>query len=48
MLGLRADFGYWLLTLEKEALLKTEHFRLGLEGGYFTFLGVWDYSGFLL
>ncbi|CAE7241515.1 hypothetical protein AK812_SmicGene47573 [Symbiodinium microadriaticum] len=34
-----ADFGYWLLTLEKEALLKTEHFRLGLEGPLSGHLG---------
>lgn len=47
MLGLRADFGYWLLALDKEALHKMEHFNLGLEGGYLTFLGG-DYSGLLL
>ncbi|CAE7563343.1 SCN10A [Symbiodinium sp. KB8] len=29
---LEADFSYWLLCLEKEALTETEHFKLGLAG----------------
>ena len=35
---LRADFSYWLLCLEKEALTETEHFKLGLAGGFLKFL----------
>ena len=32
--GLRADFGYWLLALDREALRKMEHYKLGLEGSF--------------